>query len=352
MDLKKKKVILEGSLGDWALRKYYPVLSSYHRENKICLTGIDYDKPPLNNLVPYIDKKHNANQYNNIVEADFIYIVSKPDSHADVIEHWLGKKIDNACIFVEKPIVTNVHKIEQLITKEAEGHKKIWMIDHYYYKFLSVYPHIKKINQSNVGSIKFNITEPSIIYDYSFNNLKNGVISDLLSHALLPVFHLFKDEKITSIEKFIQQTTLKNCTISKYKDALINNETYAKIHLSLCGIPLMFHFGKGIGKRDNKKLTIKLTENNESFQLDFKKNTLSMGGHIFPIESNPIDAILEKTLFHPKQIWSKFLVSMEDAISLVQYAEYLKVNSRSLDDYQTGDSLSKIKLMGEKNEYK
>ncbi|MGC1122851.1 MAG: Gfo/Idh/MocA family oxidoreductase [Candidatus Methanofastidiosia archaeon] len=158
-------VVLEGCLGDWSKKSYIKSLAEKARSYKIKLYAVDIrnlrknedQKELYKDPVKFINKIATPDEYENIGQVDYVFIVAPPAVHCETAEHWLinGKLKEDGKIFIEKPLDSSEENIKKLKEKLKDGghpdySKKILVIDHY---ILKVEPDPKK-KRSGFGEIR------------------------------------------------------------------------------------------------------------------------------------------------------------------------------------------------------
>ncbi|MGD2249744.1 MAG: hypothetical protein PVF58_15150 [Candidatus Methanofastidiosia archaeon] len=282
-------VVLEGCLGDWSQRSYFPVLADKagngdkrevnekNKERNIALYCVDVAgmgdeheamSTCINNTanIHFINKEMNKgkSKYKKI-QAKYVFIVASHDKHCEIAEEWLKseKLVENGKIFIEKPLDSSVARIsefEKNIKKPNEQKiENVYVVDHYIQKILPLLNELEnKGKYGKVRKIRVTLLESNPVKEERKTTLREGLILDMFPHVLA-IF--------TKIMQFIQsqKNTFKlsanDCEILEAKSGLyggapIQGETFAKIVLRIKRIKVESYIGKAVGNVDNKTVEI------------------------------------------------------------------------------------------------
>jgi glucose-6-phosphate 1-dehydrogenase len=154
--LNKRKIVLEGCNGEWAQKRYLPVLLEKAYRGVIELWAVDIepqirlDKSIRNlwvscendNKVHYLNKLENRKLYIHLSDIDFVFVVTPDKFHSKIAEDWIDRLTTEGKIFVEKPLDAFVRAATKLKEKIIKNKKNVsvFCFDHYY---ASIYPFIK-----------------------------------------------------------------------------------------------------------------------------------------------------------------------------------------------------------------
>lgn len=347
MNSEKIRIVLEGALGEWSQKKYYKSLLNAFLESMIDLITVDTKFSPLSDGVPFINKADQKKVYHSLTDVDIIIITSEPDTHIDIALEWINKLKTPTTILIEKPLDTNLEKIHSFYAtiKDTPWERHVYLIDHYYLKcYSSLTGLLKSLKKKILNSSSF-VTETNSISPIQIENLKAGVISDLLTHALLPIAKSIALTENKSINEVILDLKIVQSKIASYKNSLISNETFAQIDLMYPDLPIQLFLGKGIDTKEHKYTIITFTDHSY-VKTHFKDNSIVYNSITEPIVSEPIAMLLE-LIIHRKNQWSlikEMLIPMRLALLLANLTFTIKDSSKLLPSYDEKQPIEEIAL--------
>ena len=349
----KKKVILEGYLGDWAQKSYFRDLAEKARQGKIKFYAVDI-RPALSsfknyeNSVIFVDKELGNVKYETMDNVDYVFIVTPHEFHCSIAEHWLqkGKLNRNGQIFIEKPLDSSVENILRL-EKYKKAKDKIIAIDHYIPKVL---PLIEKLEETRkkcgkIKKIMFNILESDPILESRSKTLDEGLILDICPHILAVFTKIMK--LYNTFQLNADNFEVLTVNTAKYVSAPITGETFARIVVKVNEVTLECRIGKAVGTKDNKVLEILFERG--SVMADFVAGDFSLK----IADENPIDGRLQKkhisTLLDDiiKKEFDryKFLkksLNFDEGFEIVKIISKIRENMEESIEYEKSSSLDKI----------
>jgi len=299
-----KKIALEGCNGEWARKRYLPLLAPKAAKNELELLAIDVVPEPGDfageswhtaqeqNRAFYLNKSQNREEYHRLTEVDYVFIVAPDQFHRQIAEFWLPRLTPKGKIFIEKPLDASVQSALRL--KEKMGKDKvIYGFDHYLAR-AEPFLQGKAKYLVRVGSIKrieFHILEPFGIPPNRVKALDKGMIFDLFSHVLALVARL-TDSSTTAL---FQRVKLEEVKAAKYVNCPISGESFAWIAFSFDDIPITAAMGKCVVTSEDKLMALYGTTG--KVELDFIKDrffiTDSQGTQQGRLNPNHVESFLE-----------------------------------------------------------
>jgi predicted dehydrogenase len=378
----KTIIVLEGCLGDWSKKSYIGNLTKIteRSKSKIELYTVDIRdigecedeiREYVENItsIQFINKKSNNSAYNEIPNADFVFIATPHEDHCDIAEHWLkGRLKDKGIIFIEKPLDSSVKRIKGL--EGTYGRKtlnrKIFVIDHYIPKIVPLLNKLKekKGEYGKIKRIRFNILESDPIPQSREKTLKEGLILDMFPHILAVFTRIMETYSDDSFKLKASNFQVIEVKTGRYTCSKIEGETFAKIVIKTHDITIESYIGKAVGSRDHKKMEVFLEKeislNKETclerytIRVDFVSGeyTISKEDGIIPEEDNiqkePIKALLNN-IFSGKNFQNQCL-SFSTGFEVVKTISKIRENmcKKVEYEYERFDPPNRI-LMSDRN---
>jgi len=299
-----RKVVLEGCNGNWARQHYLPFLAQKAEKGELELLAIDVVPEPgdfattswntakAENRAYYLDKSRYREEYYQLTEVDFVFIVVPDQFHCQIAEFWLSRLTPTGKIFIEKPLDASIQSalwLKEKIVKDMV----IYAFDHYLAAAES-FLRDKAKYLKRIGSIKrieFHILEPFGIPPNRVKTLDKGMIFDLFSHVLALVARVID----SSTTAFDQRVRLEQVKAAKYIDCPISGESFAWIAFSIDDIPVTAVVGKCVATSEDKLVTLHGARGR--IELDFQRDRFfiidSKGIQQEGLEENQVESFLE-----------------------------------------------------------
>lgn len=351
-----KTVVLEGCLGDWSQKSYLESLAERARNDEIILYAVDtrdiqgdeaksefYETP-----VKFINKKADRDRYDEITDVNLVFIVTPPDSHCKIAEHWLqeGKLKKDGKLFVEKPLDSSEKRIGNL-KKKYKVKDKIIVIDHYILKILPLIQKLKEKKEKcgKIKNMEFNILESEPILESRKKTLDEGLILDIYPHVLAVFIKVM--EICNKFALDASSVDILKIKSGKYKSAPITGETFAKIVVKIDETILKSCIGKAVGACDSKLLEISFERG--SVMVDFISGNFSIkieGKNDIDdyLQTSPIsmllDDIIDKELYKKENL-NKAL-NFNDGFEIVKIISKIRKNASKPVKYEKNSSLDDI----------
>lgn len=301
-----KKIVLEGC-GDWARRRYLPLLTQKAEKGELELLAIDVVPEPGDfvgelwhvakdqNRARYLNKYHHREEYHTLADVDYVLIVAPDQFHCQIAEFWLPRLTPTGKIFIEKPLDASIQSALSLKEKIGKG-KIIYAFDHYLAR-AEPFLRNKAGYLERIGSIErveFHILEPFGIPRDRVKALDKGMILDLFSHTLALVVRATDSSTTT----FFQRVKLEEVKTARYVNCPISSESFAWIKFSIDDIPITAAVGKCVSSSEDKVMALYGTTG--KIELDFVKDrfliTDSLGTEQGELEQNHVESFLEFVL--------------------------------------------------------
>ena len=355
-----KKVVLEGSNGEWSQKRYLPFLVEKASKGSVELWAIDISHQPrlegmtrhwwrattdlgrvhyFNKLSP-IDK----HRYSALSQANTVLIVTPDRSHCSVAKFWLSRLDAEGKIVIEKPLDASLACARNLrIYAVRQGRLgAVYGFDHYLALADSVLCKnrelLKKIGE--IHRIEFHILESSEVEPERVETLDNGVILDLFSHALAVSATILSDA--SSMEEVLRRVSVKEVQTGRYDGSPISGETFARIVFSMNQTTVESFVGKGVGREEWKTVSIKGP--NRKIEIDFSKETLH-ADNLSPRRLNmkQLEASLGRILADEGNLLSvPGILSFDGAFEILRIIDKTRKMVRKSASYLIGDSLETI----------
>ena len=363
-----KKVILEGGNGEWARKHYLPVLVRKAAEGGIELWVVDIEDSiklstseiekdwqvaQSKNRARYLNKSKDMQNYRELSNTDYIFIVVPDQFHSEIAAFWLERLAPGGKVFIEKLLDTSVRAACGLKeTIEGKGGKEaIFAFDHYLaraYPFLhdkDYYLMLKQIG--GVKNIEFHILEDSRISPQREKTLDKGMIFDLFCHVLALVCAVV-NQNLTCSATMLQTVRLEKVEAAQYVGSPISGETFARIKFIVNNdIEVDSAVGKCIGTSKDKFM--ELYGPNGSVKLDFVKDEYSVidsqgrqqkqGG----LDSKHVETFLEGVLQGKQHsLLLPGVLSFDAALETLTILDEAKKQIDEIPEYQCHESVSDI----------
>lgn len=288
------RVVLEGCNGAWAQKHYLPTLAKRAAKDEIELWAIDLkEKPRLNRRIRStwtIAEKRGRAHYlrrlkdeigTTLSDVDFVFIVTPPRSHSQIAQLWLDRLSSRGKIFIEKPLDDSIETACKLMEKVKDKKNVVLGFDHY---LAEAYPFLRNKDTylQDVGTLKrirFRILEPFGIPKSRIRTLSGGVTLDLFCHVLALVAAVL-DKGSAPSQSVLEEVELEDVRAARYIHCKIRAETLSRIRFSIHGIPVDSVVGKGIGKKENKRMVLYGSTGRIELNFKLRKFTLyDLKGH-------------------------------------------------------------------------
>jgi len=349
-----KKVALEGCNGNWAQKRYLPLLAQKAGESELELLAIDVVPEPGDfaaelwhaakdqNRVCYLNKSRYSEEYQRLTDVDCVFIVAPDQFHCQIAEFWLPRLTPTGNIFIEKPLDASVQSALSL--KEKIGKDKvIYAFDHYLARaepfVRDKAKYIKRIG--SIKRIKFHILEPFSIPPNRVKALDKGMIFDLFSHVLALVAGVTN----SSTTAFLSRVKLDQVKAAKYINCPISGESFAWIKFSIDDIPITAAVGKCVATSEDKLMVLYGTTGR--IELDFIKDrffiTDSQGTQQGRLNPNHVESFLEFILHNRMPLLSApGVLTFDTALEILRILEESKKRIRKMPLYHCKTSLEDI----------
>ena len=172
---------------------------------------------------------------------DFVYISSLPSTHEKYLNLCINKNINIIC---EKPILTNLKKIEELLKKTKK--KNLLIFEVYSYIFNKSFLKLKNlIKKQKIKSIKSSFQFPFLNKNNFRYKLKEGGF--FLDSAVYPI----------SLETFLLNNKVKYLENLKTSSNFQKNiPINGKIKYSILGVKRLFNWGTGLKYKNFLKINL------------------------------------------------------------------------------------------------
>lgn len=350
-----KKVVLEGCNGNWARKRYLPLLTQKAAKNELELLAIDvvpeagdfaaelWHAAKDHNRVCYLNKSRYKEEYHRLTEVDCVFIVAPDQFHCQIAEFWLLRLTPTGKIFIEKPLDGSVQPALRLKEKIGKDNKVIYAFDHYLAR-AEPFLRDKAKYLVRIGSIKrieFHILEPFGIPPDRVNALDKGMIFDLFSHVLALVVGL-TDSSTTA---FFHRVKLEEVKAAKYVNCSISGESFAWIEFSIDDIPITAAVGKCVATSEDKLMALYGTTG--KIELDFIKDrffiTDSQGTQQGRLNPNHVESFLEFILHNRTPLLSApGVLTFDTALEILRILEESKKRICEMPLYHCKTSLEDI----------
>jgi len=254
--------VIEGT-SDWAEKHYFPITAALLAEEKIRYLYITDDSSTypgdlkaknhviyrkgwiLNELqrlkpenfddlldrVIFLDKSdpQDLNEY-NLIQPDAVFIVTPPQSHAQIAEQWLARPPGTAQIFIEKPIAESSSNGDFVSLSKNPSHNRVFNVDHYLLRaswlaaFCDSSDVLKRLG--SLQQLRMRMIEPGIEDLEYRQSTSEGLVLDMMSH-LFALVHLFGN--ISSISLGGRNLWVSRCSTTPSR---CKNETFGKVDFS------------------------------------------------------------------------------------------------------------------------
>jgi predicted dehydrogenase len=202
------KVVLVGSNGDWAQKRYLPVLAEAAALRRIELRAIDLESRIRLREIPKVAYEWNTAEWDGMaryVQAskgvltedltkedrwspDLVFIVTPDRTHCKIASHWASRLHENGRIFIEKPLDASLKRAQAFASTLSAPHaRKTFGFDHYLsasMPFIRQFRSHTSAQRGRVLRIVFQLEEQSPILPERAEALAKGVVFDLGPHAL------------------------------------------------------------------------------------------------------------------------------------------------------------------------
>ncbi|MFC1920327.1 hypothetical protein ACFLYQ_01230 [Chloroflexota bacterium] len=350
-----KKIILEGCNGDWAQKRYLPLLAQKALENELDLTAVDITPEPLNvtceqwnkarsqDKARFLQKDAFNKQYEAIIDVHRVFIVTPDKYHCETVDFWLPRLAPDGRIFVEKPLDASSESATALKIKHKGIEKTVYAFDHYLARtapFLSE----KKKYLPEIGDIKkieCRILEPYPIEPGRVKTMEKGVIFDLFSH-ILPIVACISDslnpESIAGIRPSLVR-------FARYTGCPIPGESFALTGFTINGITVSSVVGYCVTSENNKTMVIHGTRG--KIELNFTKDRFStlqnQDSGVGDLQKRHVESFLESALQDDiPPLMETGVMDFNTALEILRFLERCKGNNDTMPDYPCGASLDDI----------
>lgn len=356
------KVILEGCNGDWAQKRYFPMLIKEAAKGKAELRGIDIeaerylnDSPEIelawevarNNNAYYLNKVKEGKFYENLSGADYVFLVAPDQFHSEIAEFWLERLAPGGRIFIEKPLDAFVRAALKLKKRVEEKKDIVFAFDHYLARarpFLQDKErYFKEIG--GIKKIKFHILECFGIPPNRVKALDKGMIFDLFCHVLALVSAMI-DRNLTPSETILQTVKLEEVKAAQYLNCPISGETFAWIKFLINSIEIESAVGKSVGTQEDKSMVIYGSRGqikldllkDKFFVFDHQGNKQNRGN----LNPNHVESFLEEILQGKDPLSSPGMLSFDAAFEILTILDEAKMRIGKMPEYQVGGSIIEI----------
>lgn len=351
-----KKIILEGCNGEWAQKRYLPLLIEKILKENFELWAIDIDSwiklsdsklvelwktAQSKNKAHYLDKIKNKKSYERLSDADYVFIVTPDRFHCDIAESWLGRLKQHGRIFIEKPLDASMQRAKKLKKKVSDS-DIIYGVDHYLAK---IHPflqnkigYLEEIGQ--IEKIKICILESSDISENRTKSLEGGMIFDLFSHVLPLLSGVLNLKHLSTVIK------LDEVKAAKYSGTPIPGETFSWIKFHSDDVEIEAMVGKSVGTSNDRFMEICGSEG--EIHLDFDKakffvfNSHNCIKEQRNLNSQHIESFLEEILQGREPLSVPGVLSFDESFETLLVLDNIKKRIERVSEYRKNEPISDI----------